>query len=122
MKYIKQFSIILGISLLGELIHHFVPLPIPASIYGIGILFFCLKCRLIPLEAVADVGNFLIEIMPLMFIPAAVGLLESWGVVKDSIGKYLIIIPVSSIAVFAVSGLVTQFLLRRKKKKEDSHE
>lgn len=38
MKYLKQFLIILLISFAGELLKYVLPLPIPASIYGMVIL------------------------------------------------------------------------------------
>ena len=75
MKWMKQFGIILLVSFVGEVLEKWIPLPIPASIYGIILLFLCLKLRIIPHESVHETGKFLIEIMPLMFIPAAVGLL-----------------------------------------------
>ena len=70
MKYLRQFLLILFISFLGELLKYFLPLPIPASIYGMVILFIGLLSGIIKLDAVKDVGKFLIEIMPVMFIPA----------------------------------------------------
>ena len=76
MKWMKQFGIILLVSFVGEVLEKWIPLPIPASIYGIILLFLCLKLRIIPHESVHETGKFLIEIMPLLFIPAAVGLLE----------------------------------------------
>lgn len=78
MKFIKQFSIILIISLIGEALHYFIPLPVPASIYGLLIMLAGLQTKLIPLDSVQEASYFLIDIMPLMFIPAAVGLLDSW--------------------------------------------
>ena len=35
MKYLKQFTIILGICLLGDLVRFLLPLPIPASVSGV---------------------------------------------------------------------------------------
>ena len=83
MKYLKQFGIILVLSFIGELLNHVLPLPVPSSIYGIILMFICLKTGLIPLEEVDETGRFLIEIMPLMFIPAAVGLLEAWNIIQS---------------------------------------
>ena len=79
MKYIRQLLIILGISFAGEVLKYILPLPIPVGIYGMAILFIGLMTGLIKLEAVRETGKFLIEIMPLMFIPAGVGLMNSWG-------------------------------------------
>ena len=80
MKYLRQFLLILLITLIGELLKYLLPLPIPASIYGMAILFAGLMSGVIPLDAVKEAGRFLIEIMPVMFIPAGVGLMVSWGV------------------------------------------
>ena len=84
MKYIRQFLIILAISFAGEILSSLIPFPIPASIYGIVILFVGLVTEIIAYESVKETGHFLVEIMPVMFIPAAVGLLESWGIIKVS--------------------------------------
>ena len=78
MKYIKQFSIIITVSFLGEVLHALLPLPIPASIYGLLLMLAGLCCHIIPMDGVKETGKFLVEVMPLMFIPAAVGLTESW--------------------------------------------
>lgn len=114
----KQFGIILSISFLGELLHALLPLPVPASIYGIVILFACLELKLLPVSAVKETSSFLIQIMPVMFIPAAVGLIDAWGVVKSSVLQYLAITVVSTFAVMIVAGRVTQAIIRRSKKKE----
>ena len=82
MKFLRQFMIILAISFIGEVLKYIVPLPIPASIYGLVILFIALETGIIKLSAVKDTAKFLIEIMPVMFIPAGVGLMASWGILK----------------------------------------
>ena len=116
MKYVKQFLIIIGISLAGEILKYILPLPIPASIYGILLMLLCLHFRVFAAEEVRETGIFLIEIMPVMFIPAAVGLMESWSVIKPSLLPYIIVIIVSTIIVMAVSGLVTQKIINNSKK------
>lgn len=73
-KYLKQFLIILGITFIGEILKMFLPMPIPASIYGMVIMFVGLMTGIIKYESVKETGKFLIEIMPIMFIPAGVGL------------------------------------------------
>ena len=64
MKLLKQFLIILAISFLGEILKYLLPLPVPASIYGMVILFIGLLTGLIPLNSVRSAGKFMIEIMP----------------------------------------------------------
>ena len=114
MKFIKQFSIILIISLIGEALHYFIPLPVPASIYGLLIMLAGLQTKLIPLDSVQEASYFLIDIMPLMFIPAAVGLLDSWPILIP----FLVITMVSTVVVMVVSGKITQFFIRSDKKKK----
>ena len=120
MKYVRQFAIIALISLIGELLNHFIPLPIPANIYGILILLALLMTGALKVSQIREVSSFLIETMQIMFIPAAVGLLESFGVLLPSLGAYAVIIVVSTFAVMAVSGLVTQAVIRRRPAKEEN--
>ena len=114
MKYIRQFLIILFISFLGEVLKYLLPLPIPASIYGLALMFTALILGIIKLESVKETGIFLIDIMPLMFIPAAVGLMESWAILKPCLAAYVIITLVVTVVVMGVSALVTQALIRRR--------
>ena len=115
MKYLKQSAIIAGISFAGELLHHFIDLPVPASIYGMVLLFVLLETKLLKLSAVKETADFLLEIMPVMFVPAAVGILESWELIRPSVAGYLITTVAVMVIVMAVSGLVTQAIAGRKK-------
>ena len=116
MKYAKQFTIIMLISLIGECLNHLIPLPIPASIYGVVILFLCLETKIIPLEAVRETGKFLVSLMQIMFIPATVGLIDTWGVFAPNLVAYTVIIIVSTFAVMLISGKVTQAVISLSKK------
>ena len=119
MKYLKQFLIILVISLIGEILNKLLPLPVPASIYGMVILFAGLLSGIIKLESVKEAGSFLIEIMPVMFIPAGVGLMSSWGTLKPVLLPVSIITVAALITVMAATGRVSQFVIRRQKCKEN---
>ncbi len=121
MKYLKQFLIILTISLIGEILKSLIPLPIPASIYGMVILFVCLLTGVIRLEDVRDVGTFLIQIMPVMFIPAGVELMASWNVLSPVLVPASVITVVALITVMVVTGRVSQKIIRidRKRSKEN---
>ena len=119
MKYLKQFFIILAISCLGELLSFWIPAPIPGSIYGIALLFTALVTKLIPLEAVKDTGHFLVEIMPVMFIPAAAGVLESWNLIAASWLPYCLLTVVTTVVVMGVAGRVTQLFTGKGEKKDD---
>lgn len=118
MKFLKQVLIIFGISCIGEMMKYFIPLPIPASIYGMVLLFIGLMSGVIKISSVREVGNFLIEIMPVMFIPAGVGLLTSWGVLKPLLVPVLVITVVTIVTVMAVSGRTSQWVITASRRKE----
>lgn len=114
MKFLKQFLIILGFSFAGELLHRILPFPVPASIYGMGLLFFCLLTRLLPAGAVRETGLFLIEIMPVMFIPAGVGLMTSWDRLQPILVPVAVITVITSLTVMLASGWVSQLIIRKR--------
>ena len=116
MKLLRQFLIILAISFVGEALKYLLPLPVPASIYGMVILFVGLLTGLIKLSWVKDAGKFLIAVMPVMFIPAGVGLMSSWGVLKPMLVPVLVVTVVAIITV--VTGQVTQIIIRADRKRE----
>ena len=116
MKYISQFAIIIAISLVGELLNRFTPLPIPASIYGMTILFTLLASGAMKLSAVKETGKFLIYLLPIMFVPPTVGLIESWEVMQDFLVAIIAISLLSTVVVLGVTGRVTQFIIRKKEK------
>lgn len=121
MKYVRQFLVILAISFVGELLKYILPFPVPASIYGMAILFIGLMTGWIRLDAVRETGKFLIEIMPVMFIPAGVGLMNSWGILKPVLVPVCVITVVTIVTVMAASGKVSQWMIRweRKRGKKD---
>lgn len=116
LKYVKQFTIIMFISLIGEGLNNLIPLPIPASIYGVVILFLCLETKVIPLDAVRETGKFLVSLMQIMFIPATVGLIDTWDVFVPNWIAYTVIILVSTFAVMLISGKCTQLIISLSKK------
>ena len=121
MKYIKQFILILAISFVGELLKYLLPLPVPASIYGMVLMFLALLTGVIKLEHVRETGKFLIEIMSLMFIPAGVGLMSSWSTLKPLLLPVAVITVVTIITVMVASGHTAQFILKREEKRGEEH-
>lgn len=119
MKYIKQLLLILSISFVGELLNRLIPLPVPASIYGMVILFLGLVFGLIKLEHVKETGSFLIEIMPIMFIPAGVGLLTSWETLQPILLPVIVIIIVTNITVMVATGRISQYIIRKSGKEKN---
>lgn len=122
MLYLKQFMIIALIALAGEAISFLIPLPIPSSIYGILIMLFLLLSGKLRVESIKGVSSFLLAIMPVMFIPAMVGLMDSFSLLAPYLTAYIAIIVISTAVVMGVSGVVTQRIIRRSAGgKEDRH-
>lgn len=114
MRYIKQLLIILAFCLLGELLAALIPLPVPAAIYGLVLLLTALCTGLLKPENIEDTASFLIQIMPLLFVAPAANILRYWGIIAPNAVEIVVICVVSTFVVFAVSGLVTKLLLKRK--------
>lgn len=117
MRYIKQLGIIFGISWIGEGMRYLIPLPVPGSIYGLLLLLILLMLKVIKLEHVEQTGRFLIEIMPIMFIQPAAGIIKSWGQIDKMLIPLCVIIPVSTCLVMAATGKVTDKILSWKEGK-----
>ena len=115
MKYVHQFSIIIFLSFLGELLHGILPFPIPASVYGLILLFIALCTGIIKLAQVKETANFLIEIMPIMFLPAATGLFDAWPILRSICIPILLITILTTIIVMAATGQITQYMIRKTK-------
>lgn len=113
MLYLRQFCIILFVSFLGELLHVMIPLPIPASVYGLILMLSALCAGIIKLNQVKETAGFLIEIMPVMFIPAAAGLLDSWPFLRPVWIPFIVITLISTVIVMAVTGQVTQKMIQK---------
>lgn len=115
MKHMRQFLIILFFTFIGEVLHQFIPLPIPSSIYVLVLLFIALTHGIFKVNEVHDTADFLIDIMPIMFIPAAVGLIQSTTSIKPILIQSIIIMMISTVVVMAITGKVSMLL-----HKEDS--
>lgn len=118
MKYLKPATIIFSVAFVGELIKVLLPFPIPSSVYGLILMLIILCLKLVKVETLKPVSTFLIEIMPIMFVPAAVSIITIWPIFKDKIIPYVIIVLISTILVMVVSGLSTQVLLKKELKND----
>lgn len=114
MKFLRQFMIILLLSFLGEVLKMFIPLPIPASVYGLVLMLLCLVTGILKTSQVKEAAFFLIEIMPVMFIPSAAGLIDSWKVLQPLLLPILVITVVITIFVMVVTGKIAQMIAQKR--------
>jgi holin-like protein len=107
-KYIFQFARITAFCLAGEILAVVLPLPIPASVYGLLLMVAALKTGLLRLDQVRETGLFLTGIFPLLFVPAAAGVMELGSqLINLLLPAVLAIVPITAL-VMAVTGMVAQ--------------
>ena len=116
MKYVQQFSIILLISVIGEVLKTFLPLPVPASVYGLVIMLVALLTGILKLDQVKGAADVLVAIMPVRFVPAGAGLITAWSSLKPICVPVLIMTFISTVIVMVVTGKVTQGVIRMGKR------
>lgn len=112
MQYLKQIALIVVFSFLGEACRALIPLPIPASIYGMVLLFAALSLKIVKSEQVKDAGSFLTSVLPVLFVAPAVNLLDCWEQLKDAVLPLAVIVLITTVLTFAVAGLVTKWMMR----------
>ncbi|MBR5126164.1 MAG: CidA/LrgA family protein [Oscillospiraceae bacterium] len=119
MKYLSQFCIILGFTLLGEALQRLIPLPIPASVYGLIALFAALCMGLIKVEQVKTASGFLISIMPVLFVAPTVGIAESWDLISSQLLPIFLLLLATTVLTFGISGCLTQLALKKGGERHD---
>ena len=112
MKYLHEAVIIASITFAAEIIKFLLPLPVPASIYGLILLFLLLKSGVLKLEQIENVGGLLLELMPLLLVPASVSLLADWGTVQSMLLPLLLAGFVGTPVVMLAVGRVAQRIIR----------
>ena len=115
MKYLKQLTIIMLVTFAAEIMEWFIPLPVPASVYGLILMIILLATGVVKLSQVENVADFMMDIMPFFFVAPTVGLMASFDTIKGSVVKLLLTCFISAIVTIAVTGLVAQLLVRIKK-------
>ena len=122
MKYMIQIGVISTIAFIAELLHFVIPLPIPASVYGMVILFLCLCLGIIKIEMVEDVADWILSIMPIFFIAPTVGLIEAFGDIKGQVIPLVLMCLISTFVVTAVTSLIAQAIIRLRREKKGGEE
>lgn len=113
MKLYVQLMIILWFSLLGETLSNLLHLPVPGSIIGLFCLFLALQFKWLRLRHVNDVGHFLLGNMTILFLPAAVGIMDKFHVIAPYLVPIGLIILGAIVINIAVIGLVVQWIKSR---------
>ena len=108
MKLIFEFARIAAFCFAGEV----------CSVYGLMLLLAALRFGVVKLEQVRTAALFLTGIFPLLFVPAAAGVMDLWADLQAMLVPVLLALIPITILVMTVSGCVTQRLAERKEKKQ----
>jgi len=114
-KLFREALIILGIYLLGELLAGSLNLPIPGNILGMIILFILLCTKIVKVDNISNVTNFLLNHLAFFFIPAGVGLMTSIGIIKSTWWQLLIVCLSTTTIMIGVTGIIVQAISKRTK-------
>lgn len=121
MKYVWQLIIILGISFVGEALNSFLPFPVPASIYGLLVMFILLCTKIIKVESIKETSDFFLVTMPILFIVPGVGLIDYWDVIKPILFPAIVIMLFVTVVVMVITGHVTQWIINLTEKRRDKN-
>ncbi|MFV0521310.1 MAG: CidA/LrgA family protein [Mangrovibacterium sp.] len=119
MKVFKQLAIIVGISLLGDLLSSLFHLPIPGSITGMILLLVFLLTGIVKEKDIKETADFMIHHMSFFFIPACVGVMDSYTLLRGQYVQTLVLIIASTVLVMCVTAWVTQLLGKYTKSEHD---
>lgn len=123
MDLIFEFARIMAFCGLGELCYVILPFPVPASVYGLLLLLAALILGLVRLEQVRRAALFLTGIFPLLFVPAAAGVMDLKEELLAMLVPAVIAVIGVTILVMVVGGRVTQAIARRgEEKNQDDRE
>lgn len=122
MKFIKvilQICFLHVFLFLGAALKHFIPLPIPASMFGLFLLFAALCCRVIKLEWIEQGAKWLMAELLLFFIPSAVGIVNYQQIFSVQGLEIVFLIVISTMIVIGITALIAEKIAA--KKKGESH-
>lgn len=114
MKYLKQLIIILILSEVGNIVTRFLPIPIPGSVIGLILLYIALETKLIKLNEIETVGNYLKNNMSIMFVPLTVGILNVFDILKLNWINLTIVMVISTLLTMIATGKMADFLSQTK--------
>ena len=113
MKYLSQFLIIMGFTLAGEALQRLIPVSIPASVYGLVLLFAALCLGLVKVEQVKEVGSFLTSILSVLFVAPTVRIVEHWELIRPQLLPICLILVATTALTFGISGRISQALAKK---------
>lgn len=119
MDIYKEFMYILIFSILGEMIANAISLPFPGSVIGMLLLFLSLELKIISLNKIEKVGNFLLANLAILFIPAGVGIMTKFNLIKNIWLSFLLLNVITTIISLILIAKIVEFIKNRFESKGD---
>lgn len=111
--FLRGFLIILLFLSFGKLISAYLPIPFPASIIGLVLLFIALSTSLIKVHWIIMSGNFILKYMALLFIPIGVGLLNYFDLIASHWLVIVLSLLFTTLFIMFVVGHFYQYLSKK---------
>ena len=105
---IRQLAILFGCLALGELIITLTHIPLPSSIIGMLLLTLFLKLKIIHLEWVRSISDFLVTNIGFFFVPPGVAIMLYFDIIKAQFLPIVTASVVSTVLVLAITWWVHQ--------------
>jgi len=106
---IRQCFIIFGCLAVGELIVWLTGITIPSSIIGMLLLAFLLQVKLVRIEWVKGISDFLISNLGFFFVPPGVALMLYFDIIRAEFLPIMVATVVSTLLVLVVTGWTHQY-------------
>lgn len=118
MSIIKQLGLILAFGFAGEILGALIPFGVPASVWGLFLLLFCLGIRILKPEQLGKTADYLSANMAFFFLPAVASVLNNFDEIRGIVLKLLGICLFCTFFTFIMTyGTVRFFQIILKKRR-----
>jgi holin-like protein len=111
-KIIVGFIIICAVQFICNCLVKTFNLIIPTPILGLIVFAFLLQIKVIKQEWIEDVCNFLLKIMPLLFVPLFVGIISYYGIIEKNLIPILVNIVLTTTLVLILTALFVDNVIK----------
>lgn len=116
-KIVGQICLLYAFYMIGNFVQNMLDLMIPGSIIGMILLFVFLHIKSFPVDLFKDGCSVLVKHLPLLFIPATVGVMNYFSLFFSSSGiRSVFITIISTVMVMVSASVVSQWLMQKKRK------
>ncbi|PSB71976.1 antiholin-like murein hydrolase modulator LrgA [Bacillus pumilus] len=120
--FLSQAFIFATVMFVSNLISMYLPIPMPASVIGLVLLFVLLTTKIVKLEQVEQLGTSLTGLISFLFVPSGISVIQSLGVMQEVGVQVIGVIIIATIMLLAATGLFSQLLMQLSEKPQKHKE